>query len=154
MSTANEILRLVGSGYGLFHGEVDGQVYDNLRCPNPAKARWMCRDALYVCVGCKRGCSLSSPAGFQASLFSVVKQEPRAQVEVFVSGAEIIPDEQILRVKKLLRVGEAATILRVEPRTIRAMVADGRLDAADLGRPLRITSESVQRRINGEDWTR
>ena len=50
----------------------------------------------------------------------------------------------MLAVKLLLRVDEAADILRVSERYVRELVEEGKLDRHPLP-PLRITTESVKR---------
>lgn len=155
MAQLQEKLKLISKGFREYHGDVDQTVYEGLRCYPPLKPAWVRRDQLYVCVGCKKCCSLVSPAGFQAELAldAPSDDDKLCEIPIFGTTVNIIPDEHILRVKKLLTQNEAAIILRVQPRTVRDMVADGRLDRADLGKSLRITSASVRRRIDGEDWT-
>lgn len=49
---------------------------------------------------------------------------------------------------KLLTVSEAANVLRVSQRTIRRMLADGRLNAVFLGRSVRLSSSSIEELIH------
>jgi len=63
-------------------------------------------------------------------------------VPVFRNGNQVLSDEEVLRAKRLLRVDEVATILRVSQRHVRYLVDEGRLHRYP-EKPLRISASSV-----------
>lgn len=74
---------------------------------------------------------------------STLNKEP--DVEALSGNPPILPD--------VLTVSEAATLLRVDPRTIIAMIDNGRLAAADIStgskrRDFRIARAEVEKLLN------
>jgi excisionase family DNA binding protein len=53
------------------------------------------------------------------------------------------PATDVLRLERLLTVDQLAELWQVSPRTIRRMIADGRLPVVRLGRAVRIRVQAV-----------
>ena len=52
--------------------------------------------------------------------------------------------------RRLLDVEETAELLRLSPRQVRRMIADGRLEAIKLGRAVRLRPEAVAAQIKSK----
>lgn len=135
-----DILTLLGEGWVPYEGAVDQAAYDRLGCPDARRATWFQREATWWCLGCKRRCLTADPAGFQLSLVT------RPRVRILFADLPMVTADELLRIKRWLRVPEAAFCLNVSEREVRYMV-----DAAKLDRhpdaPLRVSVESVRREM-------
>jgi hypothetical protein len=56
------------TGYRLFNGTVDAEVYRFFTCRTPHKALWYHKNGSFQCAGCKQQCETDSPVGFQMFL--------------------------------------------------------------------------------------
>lgn len=136
-----EFADLFAKGFRPYTGEVEGNVYDRLKCEDSARAYWIAKWPLLYCFGCGRRCVPKSPQGFQVML-------PEGPVRGY--GPHALTPAELLRSKSLLRADEAAYCLRVSPRKVYALAAEGRL-VAHIDKPLRVTVESVKEEMNRVD---
>lgn len=94
-----DMLTLLGQGYAPYHGTVDGQVYERLRCHTPARASWLSHGRRFVCLGCSRRCADATGEGFQVVLPGV-----RRGFQVAFAVLPQVTVEQLLQAKTLLNV--------------------------------------------------
>ena len=52
--------------------------------------------------------------------------------------------------KRLLTIDEAAALLRVSPRTVRRLIADGSVEVVRIGRSVRLRPEKLAALIDGK----
>lgn len=137
------IINLTKSGWRAYNEKVEGNVYERLGCSYAqSKGRnapfWFYKENIFLCVGCSRGCTLSSPEGFVIPLpipYIYKDMEPR---EVF----HLTPQELVEK-KSLLRVDEAAYCLNISRRLVRDWIRFGKLRRAN-DYPLRVLAEDVK----------
>jgi len=72
---------------------------------------------------------------------------PQVAPDRAVSGTSSPPPTNSLR--PLLTVGDVAGILNLHPRSIRRLIADGRLPVVRVGRAVRVRPEAVEDLIAG-----
>lgn len=75
----------------------------------------------------------------------------RAMIPVFMQGGRMVSDQHILETKHLLRVDEAADILRVSRRTVFELCIGKELECVKLRRSMRIKSASVRKLIDRKE---
>lgn len=149
MSLIRDIVDLLDRGFVPYGGTVPETVYQERHCRTPKRAEWFVRPwsethrhSRYMCLGCRRRCTVVDPAGWQL-LLPVTPTRP--STVVFAPATPLTADE-LLRIKKVLRADEAAWVLNISRNVVYEMIQDGRLDA--LGdTPVRVTRESVLRRL-------
>lgn len=149
MSVVKDILTLLDKGYMYYSGYVPENFYRDRRCQNPKKAEWFSRPlskehkhSRYICIGCRKRCSVADPAGWQVLL----PVNPKRTSAVAFAPAWPLSVEELLNAKSVLRTDEAAWALNLSQNVIYDMIQDGRLDAVE-GFPVRVTVESVRRRL-------
>jgi hypothetical protein len=140
-----EILELLRTGFAVYEGKIEAEVYDRLRCPRAAQAQWFAKEGTYICISCDRRCLLQHPEGFQLML---PMPEPRA-CRVVVADAPAVTVEQLLSFGRPLKAQEAAWALNVSEREVYYLADEGVLQRVG-GRPLRVTPESVRAQLEGK----
>lgn len=148
MSVIDEVVNLLDRGFRPYHDMVDGPVYERLHCERPKRAKWFMRadDMACVCLGCRRRCSVASGQGFRPLL-----PLPRKPMKVAFVDLPMVTVDRLLEVKRVLRTDEAAWALGVSERLVIDWANAGRLERVADGRPLRVTTESVQAELNRRD---
>lgn len=147
MNMVDAVLRVLAQDYVPFRGTVEQWVYEELGCRVPGKARWFSHpERPWICLGCQMACLASSQAGFQLMLPAHRTQRAR----VAFQDIPAVSVEQILTLKSVLPVAEAAYCLSVSERHIYDMIDDGRLEQAGDDRPVRVTTASVRARLGME----
>lgn len=151
-ATVNLTLDLISRGYAPYNGHVEKVVYDSRKCRDGKPARWFVRvdgsKMLFVCLGCKAGCSLINPKGFQTML-----PIPGLAVPVVAGVMPLISDDELLRIKRVLRLDEFMVVCRIQETKARELIARGEVDVLK-GLPLRVTTDSVREyleRVRDED---
>ena len=129
-------------GFRPYSGEIESDVYIRLGCKDSSRAYWLHRWPILHCLGCKKRCTPKRTEGFQVPMqFPAVASQ---------SGYDLLPEEMV-QVKKFLRVDEAAYCLSVSERTVRKLVDEGVL-IRHVRLPVRITAESVRDEMERVDW--
>lgn len=144
-----EIIHLLDKGYRPYKAQVPPAYYKEQRCFEPAKAEWFARPvsrrnkvATFICLGCSKRCCTANPEGWQL-LLEINPDTPGA---VVIIPAQRVSVEELLRIKKVLSLKEAAFVLNVSRPTVQAMIDEGRLEVVP-GSPIRVTVESVERNL-------
>ncbi|WP_319543176.1 hypothetical protein [uncultured Pseudodesulfovibrio sp.] len=143
-TVVNKTLDMIKEGYAPYSGEIDDEVYDRLKCRKDKSRCWFVRatpeNVFFVCLGCAKGCSLKNPVGFQA----VLPMDLSRSVPVVAGVVPVISDEELLRIKTVLRLDEVMRITRLGETKAREAFTIGEFEVLE-GLPLRATSESVRR---------
>lgn len=147
-SLINDVLAVLSNGYRPYRGEVQGEVYERLRCNKPDRATWFEQERKFLCLGCKRRCALVNPSGMQLTV--PVDTKPSFG-RVLVAELPSLTVGELLATGRPLRPDEAAYVLNVSEREIYDLEVEGRLQRAGRGRPLRVTSDSVAEELAGRD---
>lgn len=149
MSKTKEILELTDMGFYYYKGKVPESFYVEQGCFIPKKAEWFVRpwskkhkNTLFICLGCPKRCRATDPEGWQLML-PVKKNFPG---EIALAVVESISADELLRIKKVLRVNEAAWALNISRQQVHEWIQQGILDQVP-GAPIRVTVESVQRNL-------
>ncbi|WP_027188213.1 DNA-binding protein [Desulfovibrio cuneatus] len=149
MSKTLEIVDLLDKGFRPYSGHVPEAFYKERRCHDPKKAEWFFRPwseehkmSRFLCLGCRKRCVAVDPLGFQILL----PVKPTRPGSVVFAPMHAITVEELLRIKSVLRLDEAAWALNVSRTTVSNMVEEGTLDVVP-GVPIRVTSASVQRNL-------
>jgi len=152
MSTIRDMLDLLERGFRHYSGHVPEEYYTVRRCRTPQKAEWFSRpwseehkQTRYVCLGCSRRCWAIDPVGWQM-LLPVGDSRPGAVV--FAPMMPLTADD-LLRMRRVLRVDEACFVLNIGRTTFYEWTQDGRLDVVP-GTPIRVTVQSVCRNLEPE----
>lgn len=145
MSAIEDVTRLLGTGYVPYHGEVDGSVYERLKCPRPKRAKWFTREAKKICLGCSRGCVVADAVGFELTL----PVSGRAKRLCFAE-LPAVSARDLLEKKLFLTVPETEFVLNVSTRTVYNLLEEGRLTRHP-DPPTRITSASVRQEAERRD---
>lgn len=135
------MLELFSQGFAPYAGNVAAGVYVGLGCEEPAKARWMHRKGLFVCLGCPRRCHQAGAQGFDL----VISISDRAKRMAFAE-LPAVSAQDLLDKKLLLTVPEVEFILNIGNRTVYKLLDEGVLERHS-DKPVRITSESVRREV-------
>lgn len=143
MSRVSDLLKVLSQGFLPYTGQVGGEVYENLGCPDKQrKPEWFVREGLFLCLGCSRRCVPTGTTGFELLLpVSYNKRLKAAFAYLPLASAH-----QLLTMKVLLRIDEAAWALNVSPQQVRNYVDEGRLEAHP-DPPMRVTTKSVRREL-------
>lgn len=135
-----EFADLYAKGFRPYSGDIEGSVYERLKCKDPKRAYWISKWPILHCFGCGKRCTPRSAEGFQVAL-------PEKESQKY--GFSITP-EQMLAAKPLLRADEAAFCLRVSRSQVYALASEGKLVRhQDL--PFRVTSASVREEMGRVD---
>lgn len=147
MNFVDAVLKVLSQDYVPYGGEVAAEVYDELGCPHPGKARWFAHQAKpKICLGCKACCIAESDAGFQ--LLLPTERSMRGKV-LFVE-LPAVSIEHLLQVKACVTVPETAVCLSVSERHVYDLIDEGRLDKVSENKPVRITTASIRRQLGME----
>ena len=148
MARTQDILDLLDKGFVPYSCKVPLSYYQKKRCGKKDKAEWFTRPrqktgepVRYICLGCKRRCAAVNPSGWTELLD--MRGEARLAVVAYTQVERISVDD-MLRLKRVLRVEEAAWALNVGARKIRDWIDEGLLEPVP-GRPVRVTCRSVSR---------
>lgn len=156
MAKTQDILDLLDKGFVPYPCMIPGSFYSNRRCLRKEKAEWFMRPGLEpaeatraVCLGCKRRCAVVNPRGWPELR---EKPNPARPGVVAFSLVERISVDELLRMKRVLRVDEAAWVLNVSRQTVHRWVEEGVLEQVP-GAPVRVTCHSVERILLPVDRT-
>ena len=149
-SKTKDIIYLLEKGFRPYEGEVPAQFYASKKCKTYKRAEWLTRPwsdehqhTRFICLGCNRRCSAVDPDGWP--LLLPIGPQTRPGAVAFIEATRLTADE-LLKVKRVLRVDEVAFILNVGKTKVFEMIQDGRL-AVLPDSPTRVTSESVERQL-------
>ncbi|NCC91709.1 MAG: DNA-binding protein [Opitutae bacterium] len=138
---------LVEAGWRPYNGMPEPSVYEKLNCPHAgAKSKtkrplWFTRGDRFLCIGCRRACSLHRPKGFPPPLPILYPQSG--------DPFSYTPQELVTR-RHTLNVKETAYCLNVSERKVYTMVAEGDLVALREN-PVRIRAEDVKAKMEDFD---
>lgn len=123
---------LWSKGFRPYTGEVDGSVYERLKCPDAKKAYWVSRWPMLYCFGCKKRCAPKTPHGFQLQLRDDLRP-----------SCELAPHE-LVALGRPLNIKETALCLGISERQLydESYVAKTALDKLK-NPPIRFTADSV-----------
>lgn len=127
--------KMLADGFEQYNGHIDPVVYERLKCPNPAKAYWICNWPILHCLGCNSRCTPKDTRGFQIVL-PVIKPEQEY---------DLTPWEMVSR-KHFLRADEAAFCLNISTRMVYKMAEKGELNR-HIEQPFRVTAQSVREQM-------
>ena len=157
MVKTSTILDLLEKGYIPFEGNVPSRFYTGKRCKCKKKAEWFLRPkqkmsepSRGICLGCRKRCVVINPRAWP-----VVLEETESSRESTVQYVQVerVSVDELLRMKRVLRVEEAAWALNVSRQKVHRWVDEGILEQV-AGNPLRVTTASVERvlqpYINGD----
>ena len=142
-------MQLLDNGFVPYSGTVAKESYDKLGCPatQRKKAEWYVLPKTknrmrtrYICLGCKKRCTEFESEHWPSF---VLKNQDRPGRVIFMEVDRITVDE-LLNIKKVLRIDEAAYALNIGKTKVFEMLQDGRLEQVK-GTPARVTTESVRR---------
>ena len=149
MSLVRDIVALLEKGFVPYTGRVPEQFYSDRGCLAPKKAEWFIRPwseshrhSRYICLGCRKRCTVVDPAGWQL-LLPIAPSRPGT---VIFAPAMPLTADDMLRIKRVLRTDEAAWVLNISRNLVYDMIQDGRLEALAC-EPVRVTTESVRRQL-------
>ncbi len=147
MSKISDIIALLDKGFIHHPHAAPDAFYKQRRCPKPQKADWFARplsekhkNARFVCLGCSRRCSAIDPEGWK----TLMPHRPSRPGAVAFAVVERLTVDEMLRIKRVLRVNEAAWALNVSRPKVHEWIDEGLLELVP-GSPIRVTSASVQR---------
>lgn len=148
MGKTQDIVDLLDKGFIPVSLDIPDGFCKRRRCGRKEKAEWFLRprpkssgQAKGICLGCKRRCAVVNPPDWPE--IHADGKAPRPGLVAF-SLVERISVDDLLRLKRVLRVDEAAWALSVSRQTVHRWVEEGRLEQV-AGSPLRVTSHSVER---------
>lgn len=148
MGKTQDIVNLLDKEYIPFSGKIPGGFYEKRKCRNPEKAEWFFRPrregqgmSKGVCLGCKRRCSVVDPEGWPEL---AERRKPSRPGAVAFTVVERISVDELLRLKRVLRVDEAAWVLNVSRQKVLHWTEEGLLEQVP-GSPVRVTCRSVER---------
>jgi hypothetical protein len=150
MGKTQDMIALLEGGFRPYTGRVPRSFYLERKCYRPSRAEWYCRPGNVecphmhcVCLGCRRKCAAFNPKDWPI----LAKFDKSAREEtVFFALVEQVSVETMLRLKRVLRVEEAAWALNVGPAKVRRWAEEGVLETVP-GHPVRVTTASVRRNL-------
>lgn len=151
MSKTLDIIALLDKGFVPYSFTVPQSFYKGQQCLTPKKADWFIRpwengthQLKCICLGCRRRCVAVDPEDWPS--IHIAKKPSRPGVVAFAVVEKLSVDE-LLRLKRVLRVDEAAWILNISRQKVHDWVEEGLLDPVP-GTPVRVTASSVQRNLS------
>jgi excisionase family DNA binding protein len=134
-----EVLMLISQGWRPYNDNPAQEVYWRVGCPYLGAKRgkepcWFVRGDIFMCVSCPKSCVLSRPEGFRLPL-PIRYDESKKEVLRRTPG-------ELVTVKSLLRVDEAAYCLNISERSVYDWIAEGKLRKA-IGAPVRVSAKDV-----------
>ena len=149
-SKTKDIVYLLDKGFRPYDGDVPPQFYAEKKCKSYKRAEWLTRPwsddhqhTRFICLGCNRRCAAVDPAGWP--LLLPIGQQTRPGVVAFIEASRLSADD-LLKVKRVLRVDEVAFILNIGKTKVFELIQEGQLDVLQ-DSPTRVTSESVERHL-------
>lgn len=153
MGKIKDILELLEKGYVPYSCEPPDRFYQKRGCRRKDKAEWFMRPrpkpgeaVRCACLGCRKRCVVVNPRSWSIVLDEAGPSRPGM---VIYSQVERITVDELLRIKRVLRVEEAAWALSVSRQKIYHWLDEGLLEQVP-GSPLRVTSASVDRILQPE----
>ena len=150
MSKTLDIITLLDKGFVPYSSGVPVKFYKKQQCSDPRKAEWFTRpwenDSHHlrlICLGCRRRCVVVDPEGWPSVYVDKMLSRPGA---VAFATVERLNVKELLNMKPVLRVDEAAWILNISRQKVHDWVEEGLLDTVP-GTPVRVTSVSVQKNL-------
>jgi excisionase family DNA binding protein len=149
MSKTQDLIILLENNFLPYPGHVPRNFYLGRQCRRPSRAEWYCREGRggafkmhFLCLGCRRKCVEVDP---DWPIFAKLRTPPHRET-VFFALVDKMSVDELLRLKRVLRVEEAAWALNVSHQKVRNWVEEGVLEHVP-GNPIRVTSDSVRRNL-------
>lgn len=153
MGKTQEILDLLSQGFVPYPHTVPSGFYEKRRCRSRDRATWFMRPrpkeggtVRAICLGCKKRCSAVNPRIWPVLLEA---DAPSRNGVMLYTRLERVSVDDLLRMKRVLRVEEAAWALNVSRQKVRHWLEEGVLEKVP-GSPVRITVMSIERILRPE----